>query len=153
MDSCENYSAVYCKHGAMNWATWQHVHMPLTKCGNFDEVLFCYTHTHTQWNKENGLWLIHMWAAPVTVIDTQTRDERHHSWLVAVSSFIEIMWISFLGFSEMKICNVCALFVYHPYGDSSIGLRCDMHVACTGKCDCQAQEWIILKSVLWNLIC
>lgn len=53
----------------------------------------------------------------------------------------------------MKICNVCALFVYHAYGGSSIGLGCDMHVACTGKCDCQALEWIILKSVLWNLSC
>ena len=78
-------------------------------------------------------------------------DEILHSRLVAVSTFIEMMIISFLSFSEMKISYMCALFVYHPYSNSFIGLRCDMHVACTA--DCQAQEWIILKSVLWNLHC
>jgi hypothetical protein len=92
-----------------------------------------------------------MWAGSVTVTDTQTRDLQcgmKDSRLVAVSTFIEMMLISFPSFSEMKICNVCALFVYHPYGDSFIGLSCDTHVACTGKWDCQAQEWIILKSVV-----
>jgi len=112
-----------------------------------------HTHTHTkqrEWTVANTHVGYTSNCYRYTSKRPSTWDERH-SRLVAVSSFIEMMLISFFDFSEMKICNVCALFMYHPYGDSSIGLRCDMHVACTGKCDWQAQDWIILKSVLWNL--
>jgi hypothetical protein len=54
-----------------------------------------------------------MWAAPVTVTGTQTSDLQHGmkdiaDWLT-VSTFIEVMLISFFGFSEMKICNVIVL--------------------------------------------
>jgi len=130
----------------MNWATWQHftchwsnvethTHMKQREWTVANTHVDCTSNCYRYTNKWPSVW-----------------DERHHSRLVAVSLFIEMMIISFLGLSEMRICNVCAPFVYHPYGDKSVGLRCDMHVACTRKCDCQAQEWIILlKSVLWKL--
>jgi hypothetical protein len=95
-------------------------------------------------------------AVPVTVEDKQISDLLHglkDSRLVAVSRFIEMVLLAFLSLSGMEICNLCVLFVNHYHGVGSQSSRCDVYAACMGKCDCQAQEWIILKLIPWNSSC
>jgi len=58
-----------------------------------------------------------------------------------------MMLISFPGFSEMKIWNVCAFFVYHPYGDSSIGLRCDILMLLKNLSDDKQLQLTALKVI------